>query len=186
MDTGIVSMRYAKALMAFAEGRKAEGTLYEEMLRLSRSLADSAELRAAIANPVISADEKYELMCAASSATGKVSPELERFFRLVLEQRREPRLQFICLSYLDLYRAKEGIGKGRLITAVPVDAKTEERIRTATGNAMNVRMELTTEVDPAIEGGFIFDYNGTRLDASVATQLRLLKQQLIEKNRRIV
>jgi F-type H+-transporting ATPase subunit delta len=51
---------------------------------------------------------------------------------------------------------------------------------------MHVKMELTTEVDPSLEGGFIFDYNGVRLDASVATQLKRLKQQLIEKNRRIV
>jgi F-type H+-transporting ATPase subunit delta len=87
---------------------------------------------------------------------------------------------------MDLYRAKEKIGVGRLITAVPVDSETEERIRNATGKAMQVRMELSTEVDPSIDGGFIFDYNGYRLDACVATQLKRLKQQLIEKNRRIV
>jgi F-type H+-transporting ATPase subunit delta len=186
MDTGIVSMRYAKALMGFAEAKGVEKGLYDEISVLARSLASSSELKAAIANPVISADKKYYLMCAATAGSGKVSDELSRFFRLVLKQRRESFLQFICLSYLDLYRTKEGIGVGRLITAVPVDAKTEERIRTSSGATMHVKMELTTEVDPSLEGGFIFDYNGVRLDASVATQLKRLKQQLIEKNRRIV
>ncbi len=179
-------MRYARALMAFAEGRKAETKLYGEVGVLSRNLASNSDLRAAIANPVVPADDKYALMCAATAGDGKVSEELSRFFRLVLKERRESFLQFISLSFLDLYRAKEKIGVGRLITAVPVDARTEEHIRTSSGHAMHVTMELTTEVDPSIEGGFIFDYNGMRLDASVATQLRLLKQQLIEKNRRIV
>lgn len=31
---------------------------------------------------------------------------------------------------------------------------------------------LQTEVDPSIEGGFIFDINDFRLDASIATQAR--------------
>ena len=47
-------------------------------------------------------------------------------------------------------------------------------------------MELQTDVDPSIEGGFVFDINDFRLDASIATQLKRVKQQFIDKNRRIV
>jgi F-type H+-transporting ATPase subunit delta len=47
-------------------------------------------------------------------------------------------------------------------------------------------MELNVLVNPEIEGGFIFDVNDYRLDASVATQLKRMKQQFIDKNRRIV
>jgi F-type H+-transporting ATPase subunit delta len=163
-----------------------EKPLYDEVSTLAHSLASLPDLKLALANPVLSADEKYMLICAATTGGQTVSEELSRFIRLVLKQGREPFLQFICLSFMDLYRAKEKIGVGRLITAVPVDSETEERIRNATGKAMQVRMELSTEVDPSIDGGFIFDYNGYRLDACVATQLKRLKQQLIEKNRRIV
>ena len=41
-------------------------------------------------------------------------------------------------------------------------------------------------MNPAIEGGFVFDINDYRLDASVATQLKRVQQQFIDKNRRIV
>jgi F-type H+-transporting ATPase subunit delta len=37
-----------------------------------------------------------------------------------------------------------------------------------------------------LEGGFIFEIGTYRLDASVASQIRRVKQQFIEKNRRIV
>ena len=40
-------------------------------------------------------------------------------------------LQFISLMYLDLYRKLKHIGVGKLITAVPVDKETEDRIRSA-------------------------------------------------------
>ena len=42
------------------------------------------------------------------------------------------------------------------------------------------------DANPSIEGGFIFDINDFRLDASIATQLKKVKQQFIDKNRRIV
>ena len=88
--------------------------------------------------------------------------------------------------YLDLYRKLKHIGVGKLITAVPVDKETEDRIRSAAAHILHAPMELETVVDPSIEGGFIFDINDYRLDASIATQLKRVKQQFIDKNRRIV
>ena len=93
---------------------------------------------------------------------------------------------FISLMYLDLYRKLKHIGVGKLITAVPVDKETEDRIRSAAAHILHAQMELETVVDPSIEGGFIFDINDYRLDASIATQLKRVKQQFIDKNRRIV
>jgi len=104
----------------------------------------------------------------------------------VLKNNREQFLQFICLSFLDLYRKLKHIGVGKLITAVPVDKETEERIRNSAGAILHAQMELETVVDPSIEGGFVFDINDYRLDASIATQLKRVKQQFIDKNRRIV
>lgn len=75
---------------------------------------------------------------------------------------------------------------GRLTTAVAVNKETEERIRNSAGMILHAQMELETVVDPSIEGGFIFDVNDYRLDASITTQLKRVKQQFIDKNRRIV
>ena len=61
-----------------------------------------------------------------------------------------------------------------------------ERIRNSASHLLHAEMELQTDVDPSIEGGFVFDINDFRLDASIATQLKRVKQQFIDKNRRIV
>ena len=106
--------------------------------------------------------------------------------KIVIKKWREGYLQFISLMYLDLYRKLKHIGTGKLITAVPVDKETEDRIRSAAAHILHAQMELETVIDPSIEGGFIFDINDYRLDASVATQLKRVKQQFIDKNRRIV
>ena len=121
-----------------------------------------------------------------SSGDAPAGQELSRFVTLILKNRREAFLQYICLSYLDLYRKSRHIGVAKLTTAVPVSREIWERIRNSASHLLHAKMELQTDVDPSIEGGFIFDINDFRLDASIATQLKRVKQQFIDKNRRIV
>ena len=179
-------MRYAKALMAYAEERGAEERLYHELVTLAHSFRTVKGFCAVLDNPIVSVNEKFNLICTAADGDHKPSEEFIRFIRLVLKERRETYLQFMSLMYLDLYRKKKHIGVGKLITAVPVDKATEERIRQTAAHIMHAYMELETVVDPSIEGGFVFDINDYRLDASIATQLKKVKQQFIDKNRRIV
>jgi len=186
MDIGIVSMRYAKALMGYAKSTGTEETLYKKFSMLDRSFREHPDLCMALENPVLTIREKFALICTAAVGDAPVGREFSRFITLVLKNRRESLLRYICLSFLDLYRKSKHIGVGRLITAVPVSREVEEHIRKSAASLLHASMELQNEVDPSIEGGFIFDINDFRLDASIATQLKKVKQQFIDKNRRIV
>lgn len=186
MDIGIVSMRYAKALIEYAKENGEEDRVYSEMRMLEHSFRKHADLREALDNPILSIREKYALISTAAVGNGDVSREFSRFITLVLKNKREYYLQYIALTYLDLYRKLKHIGVGKLITAVPVSQEVWKRIRDSASTLLHAHMELHTEVDPSIEGGFIFDINDFRLDASIATQLKRVKQQFIDKNRRIV
>lgn len=186
MDIGIVSMRYARALMEYAKKTSAEDVLYREVGLLASNLAEYPSLRRALENPVLPQKDKLTLIRKAAVGDGVAREEFVRFVTLLLRNRRENLLQYICLSFLDLYRKSRHIGVARLVTAVPVSEKIEARIRNSAASLLHAHMELQTEVDPSIEGGFIFDINDFRLDASVATQLKKVKQQFIDKNKRIV
>lgn len=186
MEVGILSMRYAKAMIQYAQEKGVEDRVYEEFTTLSYCFSTQPGLRGALDNPVISTKEKLALICVAADGNDKSSREFVRFITMVLRNRREGYLQFISLMYLDLYRKLKHIGTGKLITAVPVDKEIEDRIRSTAAHILHSKMELDTVVDPSIEGGFIFDINDYRLDASIATQLKRVKQQFIDKNRRIV
>ena len=80
------------------------------------------------------------------------------------------------------------ISVGKLITAVPADkrisTRLEKMIEDRSQNSIEVIME--TKVDPNILGGFIFQLDDMRLDASVSTQFEQIKKQFIEKNKRII
>lgn len=184
MDIGIISMRYAKALIAYAQENKVEDQIYKNMLMLSQNLAELPALRSALDNPVVQLKEKISLVCNAAGIN--VSKEFVRFVELVLNERREKNLQFMSLMYIDLYRKLKNITIGKLITASSIDKAREDRMKQMVVRVTHGVVEFETKIDPSIEGGFIFEVDTYRIDASVATQFRRVKQQYIEKNRRIV
>lgn len=184
MNTGVVSMRYAKALLAYAKAQGKEDTVYAEAKILAVHYTEVSGLRRAIENPVLDAESKLSLLCEA--AGGKtVSEELKRFFTLVLEERREKFLQFMIWSYIDLYREEKHILIGRLTTAVS-SPKLIAHLEQLASERTKGSVELEAKVDPNLIGGYIIELAGYRMDASVANQLKRVKRQFMARNRRIV
>lgn len=186
MDVGVLSTRYAKALVQYAQEKGVEDDFYHEFDMLIKSFHHEPALSKALDNPIISVEDKLLLISTAVYGDQKPKEAFVHFMRLVLKNRRETYLHAIALMYIDLYRKLKHIGVGQLITAVPLSPETRARLRKAATTTLHAKMELKTVVDPAIQGGFIFDINDYRLDASVATQLKRVKQQFIDKNRRII
>ena len=66
MYIGVISMRYAKALLAYADEKGTEDTVYEEAGILADSFSRIPELRQALDNPVLPAETKLKLICEAA------------------------------------------------------------------------------------------------------------------------
>ena len=184
MNTGAISMRYARALLMFANEAGVAAKVYQESLTLRKSFRQVAELRRVMELPVMTRAQKFSVLVQA--AGGEITKQLQKFLELVLDEKREKFLVGINQAFIDLYRKQEKIRVGKLTTAVPIAPEEVERIRQMVVKNAGGTAEFTTKVDPSIEGGFIFEINTYRLNASVADQMRRIKQQFIEKNRRIV
>ena len=184
MNTGAISIRYARALLMFANEAGVAAKVYQEALTLRKSFRQVAELRRAMELPVMTRDDKFRVLVQA--AGGEITKQMQKFLELVLDEKREKFLVGINQAFIDLYRKQEKIRVGKLTTAVPIAPEEVERIRQIVVQSAGGTAEFATKVDPSIEGGFIFEINTYRLNASVADQMRRIKQQFIEKNRRIV
>lgn len=184
MDLGSISKRYAKALLAYAIESEAEDIVYAEVQNLCLHLLKLPDLRDALENPVISEQEKLQLLYEASG--GNVSVVFERFLRLVLQRRREHLLLFVMHSYTDLYRKKKNLYVGKLTTATAIDRKTEEYIRQQIEQNLKADIEFKSKTDPDIIGGFILQVDSFRVDASIAGQLKRIRKQFNEQNDRCV
>ena len=184
MYIGTLSRRYAKALLAFANESGVASTVYGEAMSLNNHWRTIDMLGDMVEIPVVKDEDKLRVLVQAS---GRQPTEVMRkFLALVLKEKREKYLPYILHSFINLYRKQEKIRVGKLITAVPMAEEEVNRIRKIVVDSAGGTAEFTTKVDPSIEGGFIFEINTYRLNASVADQMRRIKQQFIEKNRRIV
>ena len=176
MDIGVISVRYARALLKSATDAKAEDAVYTEMQQLAKSYADVPQLRPTIDNPMLSKTEKEKLLL---TAVGKnPSPLVKAFVALVLKEDRESVMQFIAHSYVTLYRQQKNVIRGRLITATAVTPATEQKMRQMVESKTNGTVEFETEVNPDIIGGFILEYDTYRMDASVKSKLNSILNTL--------
>ena len=176
MDIGVISVRYARALLKSATEQKLDEAVYQEMQLLAKSYIEVPLLRQTIDNPMLSKDKKEALLL---TAVGGQPTDLTRaFIALVLKEDREPVMQFIANSYVTLYRQQKNVIRGRLITAARVSAQTEQRMRQMVESKTNGTVEFETEVNPDIIGGFILEYDTYRMDASVKSKLNNILQTL--------
>jgi F-type H+-transporting ATPase subunit delta len=176
MDIGVISVRYARALLKSATETKIEDAVYTEMQQLAKSYALVPQLRHTIDNPMLSKDKKQELLL---TAVGNSPSDLTKaFVGLVLKEDRENVMQFIANSYVTLYRQQKNVIRGRLITATAVSPATEQKMRQMVESKTNGTVEFETEVNPDIIGGFILEYDTYRMDASVKSKLNSILNTL--------
>ena len=176
MDIGVISVRYARALLKGATDAKIEDAVYAEMQQLAKSYVEVPQLRFTIDNPMLSKDKKEVLLLTAVGE--KPSDLTKAFIQLVLREGREPVMQFIANSYVTLYRQQKNVIRGRLITAARVSPDMEQKMRRMVESKTNGTVEFETEVNPDIIGGFILEYDTYRLDASVKAKLNNILNQL--------
>lgn len=185
MDTGVISKRYAKALYAYASECKEEKAVYEEMKSLSACYRQVPGFRSSLGNPIMNRHGKLSLLKSAVGETPSTS--YVRFIELVLSHRRENYLQTMALTYMDIYRKANHIVTGSLTTAVPISPEIEAAMREKLLPRKDKgTLEFSLHTDPSILGGFVFDYDTYRLDASLVSQLRNVKNQLLERNKKTV
>jgi F-type H+-transporting ATPase subunit delta len=184
MNTGLIPVRYAKALLDFANVSGQQDEVYSEVKSVTKSYSKFGELRTVLDNPVLGKAEKRKIMILA--AGDKVSIPFEKFLDLLLENNREDYLLSIALKYIDLFRKQKNIHYGKLTTATPINSATEKRLMAMVENTTGGTIEMEKILDREILGGFMFEVDFVRWDASISGQLRRIRKEYIEKNNKIV
>ena len=177
MDLGLISVRYARALLKASVEAQNSDKVYADMQTLAASYAEVSALRATIDNPMLSKNQKGDLLAAAMGGT---SCELtKRFIGLVLDEGRENIMQFIANSFITLYRKQNNLIKARLVTASAPSQQVEAHLKQLVGSKTSgSKVEFVSEVDPDIIGGFVLEYDTYRMDASIKTQLSAILSKL--------
>lgn len=184
MNEGLISKRYAKALYNHASEMGEDTLLYHRMQILEALLRKMPDLRATLKSPMIPAKYKIDLL---KIATGKNAEQSYLdFINLVVSNHRTDTLLMITLSYQIIYRHKKRISVVHLISAKKLSRGALERIRDLTEQQTHGKVEFSNHIDPSIDGGFIFQLDDIRIDASVKGQLDRISRRLTQNNKSII
>lgn len=210
MNTGIIASRYATALLGLVDETGSGETVAAQVQVLENALDESLDFRRAVDNPAVSPDEKLSLFEAALAPAGEetedrtprasfLAPELRRFILLLIRNGRIGYARLTFRAFISEYYRSRHIKRARLVVADPsllspsvsggrsaVDSSLVVRLRRLVEERTGCELRLTTQVDPSLVGGFVFEVDGLLLDASVSRRIDVIRRQFIEKNRRIV
>ena len=81
-------------------------------------------------------------------------------------------------AYRDRYNADHGIIEVTVVSAVPLNDTSREKLLAKLQEMTGKTVRLTAKVDPSILGGLRLDLNGTRLDGTVQRRLERLRDSI--------
>jgi F-type H+-transporting ATPase subunit delta len=176
-----LASRYAKSILSLAKERGSLEETVKDMRLLEETLDGSKDLRLMLKSPIIPSDKKEKVMNMLFST--QLSDLTYKFINLLVVKGREKHLVEMVHSFMGLYNKANHIVKATLTTAIPVDKKTVEEVRSLLlSNKRTESVEIQTKVDPTIVGGFVLKYGDMLLDNSVERKLQLIKKQIQDKS----
>ena len=116
MDNGRISVRYARALFQLAHEQGCEDVVYGGLTRFARNyLLAITQFNEVLADPMVAREEKVKLV---EMAVGEpLHDTLKQFIAFVADKKREDKMFFIAMKYMEMYREKHNILSTNVTTA---------------------------------------------------------------------
>jgi len=178
MNQSAITVRYAKAFFSLAKEKNLQETLKSDIELIFSVCEKSSDFVMLLESPVVKTMKKVELFTLIFGE--KIHSYTFNFLKLIAEKKREAYIPNICLYFLSLIRKEQNIKTAVLTTASEIEVDTVKKIEKLIEKKLNAKVELSSKVNPNIIGGLILRLEDKQCDASVATQLKKIKQTLIE------
>lgn len=167
---------YGEALYELAKAEGLSHTIWQQLSALKESFAREPEFLGLLSAPNLSKAERCQVL--DDSFRGRAEPYLLNFLKILTEKGYIRHFPDCCQAYSRRYFEDNNILKVRSVTALPLtEAQTDklkERLAAITGK----KILLESSVDENVLGGVRLDYDGKRLDDTVAHRLSSVEQLL--------
>lgn len=171
-----VAKPYARALYDAAAEQGNLAAIIADTAQLRELVDASAEFAQFIQSPILAPQFKSETF--AELFTGTLQPLTLNFFKLLTSKQRERYLTAILEAFSAIVDEAAGRLVAKVTTATAITPEQEARLVSQLSSYSGKEVRLETHIDATIQGGFIVQLDDTVFDASVASQLNQLKQQL--------
>jgi F-type H+-transporting ATPase subunit delta len=173
-----VARRYTLALYEIAEENKITNKILKDFSVLLKSIEALRELKLFLKSPIVNSEKKSKILEKIFS--GKLNKLTLNFILILTKKQRERFLYDICKDFLNLVNEKRDVIEAEIKLAVNISEKEKKFLSEKLGRYTGKNIVPSYKVDKSIKGGFVARIDDTIIDASIATQLELLRVQFIK------
>ncbi len=177
MDQSKINVRYAKAFFTLAKEKGLTLELRKDAGLISSVCESSSDFKLLLESPVIKTSQKSEALKRIFE--GKIHALSINFLLLITENKRENYIPGIFRYLEDLYRREEGVKSAVLTSAQPLKVLLVAQIKEILEKEFKSKVELSQKVDEKLIGGFVLRVEDKQYDASLSTQLKKIREQLL-------
>lgn len=168
--------RHAQAVFQMALDSNEVGKWRQDLQTIASTLSDP-ELSSVLENPKVHLSDKMGLIAKCLPDTSQLS--LNLVYLLVAKQRLGI-LGQIVTEYERMADAHEGLEHAHVTTAISLEKLASDKLAERLASLTGKRIALTSDVDPAIIGGFVARIGDKLIDGSTHARLQALKKTLVE------
>ena len=165
----LTAKRYAKSLMSTVKP--------DDVREIKETFEQSKELYGVLVSPIVSANEKNEIIEAVFNQT---DIKLKNFLKLLIQKRRFDLFFEIIEEYNKLSDKLNNIVNVNVTSAIELTSETKEKIENIVSKNLNKTIRANYKIDESIIAGLIFQIEDDILDSSVKNKLKNIKNELIK------
>ena len=160
---------YGEALYSLAREEALDKRILEELRVLQDSFSKELDFLRLMDSPNLSKEERCAVL--DNCFRGNVHGYVLNFLKLLVEKGHILWFSQCVSRFQELYYEDHQILPVRATTAVALTAEQTDRLADKLNGITGKQVILTNRVDPAVMGGVCLDYDGKRLNDTVAHRL---------------
>ncbi|MFN2412319.1 MAG: ATP synthase F1 subunit delta [Pyrinomonadaceae bacterium] len=178
MSIETVARRYGAALADVVGKSEETDTVKQELVQWQTLITSNADLRNVLGNPAIPHSNKEKILARLLEKT-RPSKTTGNFLRVLLRNNRLTELAEINERFAAELESRSGVVSASVTSARNLNEPERKELAANIARLTSREVKLNFDVDGSIIGGVVTRIGSTVYDASVKTQLKNLREQMI-------
>lgn len=168
-----IASRYARAI--YRTAKEEQRAAYLHNLQELASLFSDSNIQKALAGPTLPIKLKKEIFNTALEQL-VADGTFKQFIFELIDAGRLASIPAIAKSFAVMIDEANGLIRGHLISATPLQAGERDTIIQKLGQAFEKNIALEDVIDPSVLGGFVVKLGNRKLDYSLRAQIEKVAQ----------
>lgn len=174
----LIAERYSQALVEIAqEGKLTYEKIGSELNLIKNTLALSKDLDEFLNNPLISADDKKEILIKVFST--ELDELIINFLKLLIDKNRFNVFGEIIEAYNKALDNINNISRIKVTSAVEMSKELQQKLKSKLENKLNKNVVLDLEINANIIAGLVIKIGDNIIDMSLKHKLEDLSKSIV-------